>query len=74
MALQSVNLTDLTIEREGKGSSHLYFNIEVQIGEDKKLRYWIVDNCFAQLWAKFESAQRVLLPTSKSVGAEEHIN
>lgn len=78
MALQSVNLTDLTIEREqekGLSASHLFFSIEVQIGEQKNLRYWIVDNCFNQLWASFETAQRILLPTNHATrGQEERIN
>jgi len=74
MALQSVNLTDLTVERDGKSPAQLFFNIEVQIGEKKNLRYWIVDNCFNQMWAKFEAAQRVLLPTQTSAQAEERVN
>jgi hypothetical protein len=77
MALQSVDLTDLTIEREqekGLSTSHLYFTVEVQIGEKKQLRYWIVDNCFNQLWANVEAAQRILLPTVSERGKEERIN
>ena len=74
MALQSVNLTDLTVEREGKSPCRLLFSIEVQIGEKKNLRYWIVDNIFSQMWAKFESAQRILMPTQTSASAEDRVN
>jgi hypothetical protein len=78
MALQSVNLEDLVIERnqdKGVAQAHLYFTIEVHIGEKTKLRYWIVDNCFNQLWATFEAAQRVLLPTAAAdKAAEGHVN
>ena len=74
MALQSVNLTDLTVERAGKSPSYLFFTIDIQIGEKKNLRYWIVDNCFNQLWAKFESAQRILIPTQSSASTEDRVN
>lgn len=78
MALQSVKLTDLAIERQqekGMFASRLFFSIEVQIGEKKNLRYWIVDNCFNQLWATFEAAQRVLLPSqANSTGREDRVN
>lgn len=78
MALQSVNLEALTIERnqeKGLSSTHLFFTIEVQIGEKKNLRYWIVDNCFNQMWANFEVAQRVLIAgKTPSVGQEDRVN
>lgn len=78
MALQSVNLTDLVVERnvdKGMSTAHLFFSIEVQIGEKKNLRYWIVDHCFNQLWATFEAAQRVLLPkTSGETDIADRVN
>lgn len=76
-ALQSVNLTNLQVERQeqnGMSHPHFTFNIEVMLDEKAKLRYWIVDNIFNQLWAKFEVAQRVLIPKAASDEVRQKVN
>lgn len=65
LALASINIEDLSVERiqqKDVHESYLYFSCTLIIGDNKTLRHWIVDNCFNQLWAVFESAQLVLIP------------
>lgn len=60
LALQSVTLDKLAIERseqKGRAIPHLLFTVELALEDKSKLRYWIVDNVFGQLWATFEATQ-----------------
>ena len=64
MAFSAVELTKLAVERTDKRSApHLLFTIEVSLEEKSKLRYWIVDAVFSQLWATFQAAQTSFIPT-----------
>lgn len=65
LVLNAASLDKLAVERkEGeRNEPHLLFTIEVILEERDKLRYWLMDNCFNQLWANFEIAQLSLTPS-----------
>lgn len=66
LALQTVQLDKLAVEREEskmRVETHLLFTIEIAINEGTKIRHWLVDNVFNQLFAKFEITQMQLMPT-----------
>jgi hypothetical protein len=66
LALPSAQLERLVVERvESKENvgTRLLFSIEIFIESEDKLRHWIVDNVFNQLWAKFEIQQMTLMPS-----------
>lgn len=66
LALPSAELDHMIVERnESKENSgtRLLFSIEIFIEDKDKLRHWIVDNVFNQMWAKFEVTQMTLMPT-----------
>lgn len=70
LALNSVQLEKLAVEREdsrSKVETKLMVTIEILVDEKDKLRHWLIDNVFNQLWANFEVAQMALMP---SVGQE----
>lgn len=70
VALRSVNLDNLEVERnetKGRTQPHLLFTVEIAIDDATKLRYWIVDNIFNQLWAEFDQAQMTLTPASDEI-------
>lgn len=65
LALPAAELNRLVVERhESKenAGTRLLFSIEIFIDDKDKLRHWIVDNVFNQLWAKFEIQQMTLMP------------
>lgn len=69
LALPSVELSHFAVERENsreRAETHLLFSLEISVEENVKLRHWLVDACFTQLWAKFEVAQMSLMPGSES--------
>lgn len=66
LALQSITLDKLVVEREEskmRAETRLLVSIEIAIDEEGKLRHWLVDNVFNQLFAKFEVAQMSLMPS-----------
>lgn len=76
-ALQSINLTKLSVERDepkGRSVPHLLFTVEIPVDDKTKLRYWLVDNVFGQLWAHFEAAQMTLIAPSAAASAENRVN
>lgn len=63
MTFQAVELTKLAVERTDKRSApHLLFTIEVSLEDKSKLRYWIIDAVFCQLWGTFQAAQTSFIP------------
>lgn len=53
-----VDLTGLAVERtEQRSVPHLLFSVVIPLEESPKLRHWIVDALFSQLWVKVEAAQ-----------------
>lgn len=77
MSFQGVELTKLAVERSDKRSApHLLFTIEVSLEEHTRLKHWIVDAVFSQLWAQFQAAQTSFIPTSEweaSAGVAEAV-
>jgi len=64
LILESVELTNFFVEREDshlRCETHLLFSIEISVKEKVKLRHWLVDACFTELFAKFEVAQLSLV-------------
>lgn len=66
LALPSAELDRMVVERKNTKDSAgtlLLFTIEIFIEDKDKLRHWIVDNVFNQMWAKFEVQQMSLMPS-----------
>lgn len=66
LALPSAELDHMIVERQNSKDSagtRLLFSIEIFIEDKDKLRHWIVDNVFNQMWAKFEIQQMTLMPS-----------
>jgi hypothetical protein len=73
LALPSAELNHLVVERQNSkdaSGTRFLFSIEIFIEEQDKLRHWIVDNVFNQMWAKFEVTQMTLMPSLET--AKEH--
>lgn len=72
MSFQGVELTKLAVERSDKRSApHLLFTIEVSLEDHTRLKHWIVDAVFSQLWATFQAAQTSFIPSADWDDKEE---
>ncbi len=75
-----MNLIKLEIDRDetkGRTIPYLSFTVEIKLDDSTKLRYWLVDNVFNQLWATFEAAQMTLVPSvvdAEHKGASDKVN
>lgn len=68
LALPSVELNHFAVEREetrDRCETRLLFSLEISVEEKQKLRHWLVDACFTQLFVKFEVAQMSLMPSTE---------